>query len=236
MSNENQTIHKYSCYTQEGFTPTIGPTIAARLPEGKGQPDQLVLGMGFIVPRWDVAGGNTKLQYYVKSESFKSATDAKFAGAKLQEAADEWNSLGLGINISQAPDKKSAHFDLVYRTNGLDDEGTLAQAFFPHELEQDVIVFQFSFDRQNKGILKNVFLHELGHVLGLRHEFARTEERKEAVILGAENPVSVMSYVFPPNIQQSDKDGIKAFYKKKNGDRIEGKPITDFIPTPRKIV
>jgi hypothetical protein len=236
MGSKNQATNKYSCYTQEGFTSTIGPAIAAHLPEGKGQQDQLVLGIGKIIPRWRVTGGNTKLQYYVKTESFPTAAVAKLAGEKLQEAADEWNSIGFGITISQAPDKKSAHFDLVYQTSGPETEGTLAQAFFPHEVEQDVVVFGFAFDRENKDILKNVFLHELGHVLGLRHEFAITKEGEGAVLFGAVNPISVMSYTFPPKIQQSDKDGIKAFYKENTGAMIGGKPITDFIPTPRKIV
>jgi hypothetical protein len=238
MGSENHTSIKYSCRTQDGLKPTIGPTIAARLPEGKGRPDKLVLGIGRIVPRWDVSDGNTKLQYYVKTETFPTATVAKLAGEKLQEAADEWNALSLGIIISQAPDKRSAHFDLVYSTNDSDNEGTLAQAFFPNEVEQDVIVFEYGLSRENKGILKNVFEHELGHVLGLRHEFAIKEEGEGAVLFGARNPNSVMAYVFPPTIQQTDKDGIQAFYKKKNGDVIGRfrSPITDFIPTPRKIV
>lgn len=38
-----------------------------------------------------------------------------------------------------------------------------------------VYVFQLCFDRQ-LGAMSNVFCHELGHVLGIRHEFPSREE------------------------------------------------------------
>lgn len=49
--------------------------------------------------------------------------------------------------------------------------------------------------------MKNVFLHELGHVLELRHEFSLDAERFEgagAVRVFSTNNESVMSYKFPP--------------------------------------
>ncbi|KAH7123673.1 hypothetical protein B0J11DRAFT_606634 [Dendryphion nanum] len=234
MSSKNHTIGKYPCHTQEGDEPSIGPTIATRLPKGKHQTDELVLGFGNIVPRWAVIGGNTELQYYVKTDSFPSPAEAKIAGENLQKAAKEWNEIKFGITISQSPTKKDAHFDLVYQKNGVGSERTLARAFFPHEKEQDVIVFELAF--KNPTMIKDIFLHELGHVLGLRHEFAITIEGRGAVNFGEKNPKSVMSYTFPPEIQKSDKEGIKAFYKEKNGHLIGTQPITDYTPTPRKIV
>jgi hypothetical protein len=119
MSHEDQPSPIYSCHTQKGFEPTIGPTLAAHLPERKGGGNQLVLGLGRIIPRWDVSDGNTQLQYFVKARSFPSASVAQLAAKKLQEAADEWNSLNLGLTISEAPDKESAHFDLVFETNAV---------------------------------------------------------------------------------------------------------------------
>jgi hypothetical protein len=99
-----------------------------------------------------------------------------------------------------------------------------------------VIVFDFALNDDNVGMLKGVFLHELGHVLGLRHEFAIEEEGQGAVLFGVKNKLSVMSYNLPPSIQQSDRDGVKAFYKESIGTLIRRKPITDFAPTPRTIV
>jgi hypothetical protein len=64
--------------------------------------------------------------------------------------------------------------------------------------------------------LKNIFLHELGHVLGLRHEFAPELEDtgdNYTVQIGPRNPLSVMGYEFPPQIQPSDVENAKGFYK-----------------------
>jgi len=68
----------------------------------------------------------------------------------------------------------------------------------------------------------NVFIHELGHVLGLRHEFAIGDVRDEmttdregekAVRVDAPDPNSVMNYRNePPQLQQSDIDSTRKFY------------------------
>jgi hypothetical protein len=79
--------------------------------------------------------------------------------------------------------------------------------------------------------LKNVFLHEPGHILGLRHEFALAQEGIATIQFGQINQVSVMSYAEPPpGIQQSNETAIKAFYQLVAGDKLEGCPVTDFIP------
>lgn len=227
--------NEYSCLTQDSLLPTFGVAPASHLHDGHQNTPTIVLGVGPIVPRWDVSKSNTKLLYFVRTETFPSADVAKYASQMLQQAAGEWNSLGLGVVISQAVTQASANFNLVYQINGPNEEGVLARAFFPNELDQDVIVFEYGLNVNNKGILKNVFMHELGHVLGLRHEFAIAEEGEGAVQFMKTNPVSVMSYTFPPNIQQSDKDGIQAFYKLKNGEKIDGSPVTDYLPQLRRM-
>jgi len=85
-------------------------------------------------------------------------------------------------------------------TNGPDEVGRYAEAFFPHQADQDVIVTDFALSWQKRNILKNVFLHEVGHILGLRHEFAIRVERYCAVRFMHRNPDSVMSYNAMPTI------------------------------------
>ena len=188
-----------------------------------------------IIPRWNVSQGNTKLQYFVDVPSFSSADEANYAAQALQQAADEWNSLALGISILEASSKSTANFDLRF----YDHPSTIttrlyAVSFFPHlpAEEQHIYVTNFALSTQERGILKNVFLHELGHVLGLRHEFAldAPETPNGAVQLMQKNPISVMSYAPKPTMQQTDIDGVQAFYKLKANDKINGSLIMDFVP------
>jgi hypothetical protein len=87
----------------------------------------------------------------------------------------------------------------------------------------------------------NTLLHELGHVIGLRHEFALDPdpERPGQVIegggaqrLGRKNDHSVMSYDDINNINDLDKEDTKTFYNFENKTVLNGAPITDFTPKP----
>jgi hypothetical protein len=118
----------------------------------------------------------------------------------------------------------------------------LAQAFFPHEVDQDVIVYSYALEDDNRSILKAIFLHEIGHILGLRHEFAIEPDDKGNGPEGfgakqflAKNRNSVMSYRnFPPEMQDSDRTQTVAFYKLPNGFMIGNSPVTDFQPKIRR--
>lgn len=241
---------KYPCETQEEQDPSFGPAPLSNLAGTTGdnapdEPDSLVVGYGTIVPRWDVVQQpGRKLQYFVRDDTFPSSDQAKSAASTLQQAADAWNELNLGINISETADQASANFYLVYSLNPTTGPGrnTLARAFFPHEVDQDVIVFKRAFDPDGVSILKNIFQHELGHVLGLRHEFAITGDADKNLKpegLGAKqfmamNYNSIMSYNFPPKMQQSDRDQTIAFYKLANGFMMGTNPVTDFMPRVRR--
>jgi len=89
--------------------------------------------------------------------------------------------------------------------------------------------------------LKNIFQHEIGHILGLRHEFAITGDANKGLRAEGEGAVqflqmnynSVMSYNFPPKVQESDKEQTLQFYQLPNGHKVGESPITDYMPRPR---
>jgi hypothetical protein len=238
---------RYSCRTQEDTDPSWGPAPVSNLEGTTGdnapdKPDSLVIGYGPIIPRWDVTPpGGRKLQYFVKTDTFPDTDKARFAAKEFQAAADSWAKLQIGLTFSEATNRETANFYLVYRVNGLDDDGALAQAFFPHEFDQDVIVFSYAFEGKNKSILKEIFLHEIGHVLGLRHEFAiegdnlgNKPEGEGAKLFMEKNASSVMSYNFPPRIQDSDRTQTIEFYKLPLGYMVDGSPVTDYQPKIRR--
>ena len=230
----------YNCRTQDGVRPTIGVAPRAHL-DKKAPIDSLVVGIDEIVPRWDNTPPRT-LQYWVHTRTFPTDADAQHAAAALEAAGNEWNKLSTGIAFAATTDRSSAHFYLVYEESPRGST-VLAQAFFPNEINQDVIVWSYAFELEPTGFpMKNVFMHELGHVLGLRHEFAlepprpvgKGEPGTGAVRIFGENPKSVMAYNEPPMMQDSDKKETEAFYKLKNGTLIGTQPITDYMPQIRE--
>lgn len=241
---------RYPCDTQEEDDPSFGHAPLSNLSgttgdNAPGEPDDLVLGFGTIVPRWDTRPpGGTKLQYFVPVEGYPSADQARNAAATFQKAADSWNELKLGVSISQTTDRASANFNLVYKLNPTVGPGmnTLARAFFPHEVDQDVVVFQRGLEPNYKSILNNVFQHEIGHILGLRHEFAITGDDRKGLRAEANGAVqymemnydSIMSYNMPPRMQDSDREQVAKFYQMPNGFIIGGSPITDYQPQIRR--
>lgn len=211
---------------------------------------KIVVGLGPIIPRWKPG---TTLKYFVDTKTFLTASDADFTAQAFKQAADEWNGLNLGVTFTQAESRATAHFELEYSdkyqysagdSDGSGYEpGVLAWAFFPMEVARPVVVTMYGlYHRGSRAILKEVFLHELGHTFGLRHEFAlyakeqsREERAPEEDDLGAKqfmepNPFSVMAYKFPPKIQQTDIDGVRAFYKLPEGHKIGGSAIKDYVP------
>jgi hypothetical protein len=238
---------KYKCRTQEDTDPSWGPAPVSNLDGTTGdnapdKPDSLVIGYGPIIPRWDVTPPDgRKLQYLVREDTFPDATKAQYAAKEFQTAADTWAELQTGLTFSQTTDRDSANFYLVYKVNSRFEEGVLAQAFFPHEVDQDVIVYSYAFEGQNKSILKEIFLHEIGHIFGLRHEFAiegdndgHEAEGEGAKLFMEKNEYSVMSYKFPPRLQDSDRTQTVEFYKLPLGYMLDGSPVTDYQPKIRR--
>lgn len=192
----------YSCITQRG-----DPISTA----------SIVVGLFTSIPRWKLG---SVINFATSADGYPTPADAVYAANQLIAAADEWNSYKIGVRFNWVANVDDAAFVLAY---GGEQDTVLASAFFPNAKPLNtLLVYKYGFDKNvqdggwtNYSILKNVFLHELGHVLGLRHEFAMDANRYEggAFRLGQTNELSVMSYNFPPKIQDTDIVDTRAFYK-----------------------
>ncbi|RDW79119.1 uncharacterized protein DSM5745_05971 [Aspergillus mulundensis] len=170
----------------------------------------LQVGLGDKIPRWKA---NTTVNFAALAHGYPKPELAVLAATKLNEAANEWNALDLGIHFAWVEKIDDAAFVLSFAEQR--SEGVLAEAFFPSDVDlQTLNVYPAAFRPGTVQYLRNIFLHELGHVLGLRHEFAPERERSaKSVQVGPRNPTSVMGYEFPPRLQASDIDSTKAFYQ-----------------------
>ncbi|KAJ5110375.1 hypothetical protein N7532_000910 [Penicillium argentinense] len=178
------------------------------------------------IDRWKK---DTTIQWAAYLQGYPTPDLAVYAARKLNEAAMKWNSLSLGVKFKWVSRLEDAAFVLGY---GGDQGPTCARAFFPNSNDiNPIYVYKRAFEA---GLINNMdgfFLHELGHVLGLHHEFAPENPTHEGRTLtfGTRNPKSVMGYTYPPRMQPSDEVSTKLFYEFA-GTSIEGWPIQDWTP------
>ena len=168
------------------------------------------------------------IQFTAYAGGYPSSEDAAWARDHLIRAANEWNYNSIGVSFRYTPILQDACFVLGY---GGDGGGTLAQAFFPNGNDiSNVIVYTNCFLGGWKENMWCVFVHELGHVLGLRHEFA-IEKEGGATQWGPKDEYSVMNYRNePPRLTQNDVRGAREFYNVRTPASIGGMMVKDWIP------
>jgi len=184
---------------------------------------RLQVGFGEDIPRWKKG---SVINWAVRTDGFPTENHAAYSAYKLNEATVQWNSLDVGVKFKWVDKLEDAAFALGY---GGDGGQTFAEAFFPNGKPLNhLVVYKLSFSPEYLDYQTNIFLHELGHVLGLRHEFAAREGAGN-VLFGPENQRSVMAYAWPPNIRDSDEDTIRLFYNYTEA-KYQGRPITNYEP------
>lgn len=144
-------------------------------------------------------------------------------------AASEWNRQNIGVTFQWTTNRAEATFEVVY---GGANDNFVAKAFFPNETTRQVLVYSASFTPPGLVRMQNSFQHELGHVMGLRHEFA-DKEIPGAILVGARNDLSIMSYAQNRSIQSTDVKWTRYFYALPNGtsisDGTKSYPIKDYV-------
>jgi len=224
---------KYSCITQKGSSR-----------------EQIYLGQ--FQGRMCLWESGSKLNWIARQDGYPTKEEALFAARALQQACDAWNkALGGRIEFVYTDVFDDACFQLRY---GDDMGGVLARAFFPDDYKEtlnDLYVYERAFQPDQKGFMANTFAHELGHVLGLRHEHAQgavegswvqgppedggegddgSGRVLESVLFGNKNPKSVMAYYQGMWIQQSDADALNAALDTlTDGKEIKGEGVKNTI-------
>lgn len=102
---------------------------------------------------------------------FPTKADAEYAAESFKQAARNW-ALGP-VQFKRVLTRGDAFFSVVYFVNTPEGK-TFAKAFFlnsPAKSRLDKI-YPRAFKYRYRNAMASIFCHELGQVLGLRHEFA----------------------------------------------------------------
>ncbi|KAL9618292.1 MAG: hypothetical protein Q9160_007003 [Pyrenula sp. 1 TL-2023] len=206
------------CITQDSIPQNLKP-----------DPVAIMVGMESEISRWKPG---SVIRWTAWRMGYKSQNDADYAAAQLGLAAEKWNEAKVGVRFEFVALAKDANFVICH---GGEKGTVLASAYFPNGKDLNyVFVYSFAFDPDWKPNLWKVLTHELGHVLGLRHEFAMDPGRMfegNAVLLGKRNPLSVMNYrTEPPEIQPSDIASTKEFYQLPEKTKLSETAIKDYVP------
>ncbi|KAF4986271.1 hypothetical protein FGRMN_10913 [Fusarium graminum] len=193
------------CITQRPIPPTLQAALS------KGGLHDVVIGLEDEVPRREPG---SVVKWSTWRQGFSSQEDAQYAAQQLTFAAQAWNDADVGVPLEYVPEAKDATFVLVH---GGEDGKRLASAFFPNKKDLDYMyVYSYTFSTEWRSSMWTVFTHELGHVLGLRHEFAISDAYDEGpggIQITAPDELSVMNYrKAPPKIQQSDILSLRKLY------------------------
>jgi len=182
------------------------------------------------------------INWIARMDGYPTRQHAMEAATALFKATTRWNQAMDGrVKFQYVTKYDDACFQLIYGGNR---GNVLASAFFPDHHQNalnSLKVYDAQFFPQHKPFIVNTFLHEIGHILGLRHEHSHSgvpgwippEDRAngaESVVWGVKNPKSVMAYYKGQDIQESDVISIrKAYDELQDGKLITGQGRFGFI-------
>ncbi len=201
--------------------------------------DEIFLGerLGSIV-LWEPG---SVINWIARADNYPTKEDALKAAYAMHHAAEQWNKvMGGRVRFQYVSQFDNACFKLEY---GGDSGDNLALAFLPDDWQNSlntVYVYKLLLEPPHRQYMMNTMLHELGHVLGMKHEHSHsgtdwlppddTEYGPESIIYGPRNPKSVMAYYEGQTIQDTDAEYIRRAYDElDDGAVIKGRAMYGFV-------
>ena len=197
-----------------------------------GSPLELVVDAtdGFI-PLWKKG---TTLRWRFQEQSLAQfenvAAVKKSIRSIFAKAVLAW---GDAVPIRFSERKSGWDFEIVVReADDCNISGcVLAAAFFPDSGQHELTIYPKMFEQPEQEQIETL-AHEIGHVFGLRHFFAKISETKwPAEIFGTHKPFSIMNYGADSKLTDADRADLKSLYTmvwNSQLTQINGTPIRAF--------
>jgi hypothetical protein len=202
-------------------------------PQGRSPLDIVVDASQGFIPLWT---NDAILRWRFRERSMDYFEDPQAAKAAIRglfaEALLAW---GTAAPVTFKYDEDLWDFELVMRSG---DDCTplgcvLASAFFPGTAQSQLQMYPKMFTQSHKEQV-DTFIHEIGHIFGLRHFFANLSETAwPSEIFGRHERFSIMNYEEFSELTDTDREDLTLLYELVwSGEltHINGTPIRLFRP------
>ncbi|KAG0097703.1 hypothetical protein BGZ93_002141 [Podila epicladia] len=192
------------------------------------------IGTHGLIPLWEK---DVTLRYRFNQHTLRQSGKSKEDILTLfNKGVKLW---GDAVPVKFIEDEDAWDFEFVVRnSNECSEDGcVLASAFFPGGGQQQFVIYPIMFS-QSKTEQKEAVAHELGHVFGLRHWFAKDVNKASgwswrSEVFGSEDPVTIMNCNEMSTLTEADKEDLKELYRQARSGvlkHINRTPIVLFKP------
>lgn len=204
-------VHTYKTHKHNVICDT--DTRGYETPENKDRARIVVDASEGFIPLWE-KGATLRWRFQERSMSlFEDSEAAKTAIEQLLgEALLAW---GEAVPVKFAKRDDAWDFEIAIRRfdqcsiNGC----VLASAFFPDAGRHELVVYPKMLEQSREEQVETL-IHELGHVFGLRHFFAKAKESAwPSEIFGTHRPFTIMNYGEQSELTNDDKGDLKKLYE-----------------------
>lgn len=188
-------------------------TIGFAMPRQKSIFELVVDASAGFIPLWE---REVILRWRFQEQSLRRFRDPAAAKSEIRallgEALQAW---GEACPIRFAEKSEAWDFEIAVR-NGDDCSAAgcvLASSFFPDQGQHELLIYPKMFTQVREEQVETL-IHELGHVFGLRHFFAKVRETGfPSELFGHQDTFTIMNYGADSRLTDADRADLKTLYR-----------------------